>query len=144
MELKELSSSLRASVSALHKRLRKQMYSVDSYSMTEIRTVGLLYRKGSLLPSELAALSKVKPQSMSQILRKLERRDLVKKTPSREDGRKVYVSLTSGGEKMVEQTRYERDEWLAHAIEATLTEDEKKELQKTIMILNKLAEAKEE
>ena len=141
MELKELSSSLRASVSALHKRLRKQMYSVDSYSMTEIRTIGLLYKKGLLFPSELAALTKVRPQSMSQILNKFEKQGIIKKIPSKEDGRKKYISLTASGKKIVENTRYERDEWLAKTIATTLTKKEKRTLTDAIAILNKLAEA---
>lgn len=144
MNIKELSSALRVSVSAMHKRLRKQMYSVDTYSMTEVRVVGLLYKKGPLLPSELADFTKVKPQSISQILKKLGNRNLIKKSPSKEDGRKIIVSLTSKGEKMVEQTRYERDEWLAHAIKNTLSEEEMKKLEDAIIILNKLAEAEEE
>ena len=141
MELNKLSSSLRASVSALHKRLRKQMYSVDSYSMTEIRTIGLLYKEGLLFPSELAVQTKVKPQSISQILKKLEKQNIIKKIPSKEDGRRTYISLTASGKKVVENTRYERDEWLAKTIEASLTKKEKKTLEEAIIILNKLAEA---
>jgi DNA-binding MarR family transcriptional regulator len=141
MDIDSLASSLRATVSALRKRLRKQAYSVDTYSMTEIATISLLYKEGLLFPSELAALTKVRPQSMSQILNKLEKQGIIKKIPSKEDRRKTYISLTASGREVVEHTRYERDEWLAKTIETTLTEKEKKTIEEAIVILNKLAEA---
>lgn len=141
MELQDLSSSLRSAISALNKRLRKQMYTAETLSITEIETIGLLYRRESLLPSQLAALVKVKTPTMSQILRKMESAEAIKRTPSPEDGRKVVVSITPLGRQLVRQSRYERDEWLANAIEASLTDKEKKLLAEAIKIVNKLAEA---
>jgi DNA-binding MarR family transcriptional regulator len=140
MNSAELSTLLRAVISALHKGLRKQMYSVNAYSMTEIETIGHLARKGSLAPSELAALTRIKTQSMSQILNKMEEQSVIKKTPSKEDKRKIHVSLTSSGKKMVEKTKYDRDEWLKVAIEKSLTEKEKETLSKALPVLNKLLE----
>jgi DNA-binding MarR family transcriptional regulator len=112
MSTAELSSSLRSVISGLHKGLRKQMHSVSSYSMTEIETIAHLARCSSLLPTELAALTKIKTQSMSQILNKMEEQQVIKKTPSKDDKRKVFISLTSSGKKIVEKVKYEKDEWL--------------------------------
>jgi DNA-binding MarR family transcriptional regulator len=142
MNTSQLSSSLREVVAAIHKGLRKQSTSVSSYSMTEIETVAHLFRNSSLLPTELATLTRVKTQSMSQILAKMEEQGIIKRTPSKEDRRKVYISLTASGKKMVEQTRYERDEWLKGKIEKTLTDKEKDLLVKVLPVLNKLIENK--
>lgn len=142
MDIKKLTSSLRSVVSALHKGLRKQMYSVNSYSMTEMETIGHLARCSSLLPTELAALTRIKTQSMSQILNKMEEQGIVKKTPSKDDKRKVYVSLTSFGKRMVEKIKYDRDEWLKCVIEKSLNDKEKELLIKALPILNKLIENK--
>jgi DNA-binding MarR family transcriptional regulator len=141
MDASELASSLRSVISGLHKGLRKQMYSVNTYSMTEIQTIGHLARK-PLLPTELAALTNVKTQSMSQILKKLEEQGVIKRAPSKDDKRKVYISLTAFGKKMVEKTRYDRDEWLKGGIEKSLTEKEKELLIKALPVLNKLIENK--
>lgn len=138
MDSTELSSSLRAVVSALHKGLRKQLYSVNTYSMTELETIRHLAKNASLLPSELAALTRIKTQSMSQILNKLEKQEVIKRTASTDDKRKVYISLTDSGMKFVEQARYHRDEWLKDLIEETLTEDEKTLLAKALPVLHKL------
>jgi DNA-binding MarR family transcriptional regulator len=141
MNIPELSSSLRESVAGLHKRLRKQSQAVKSYSMTETETIGHLFRNDQLLPTELAALTRVKTQSMSQILKKLEEETIIKRTPSKDDKRKVYISLTASGKKIVEKTRYERDEWLKEAIDKTLSAKEIELLTKALPILNKLVQA---
>jgi len=138
MNSSELSTSLRSVVSALHKGLRKQMYSENTYSMTEIDTIRHLFRSESLLPSELAALTRIKTQSMSQILNKLEQQGMIVRTPSNEDKRKVFISLSAAGREMVEQTKYDREEWLKNVIEKSLTKSEKEVLSKALPVLHKL------
>ncbi len=138
MDTMELASSLRMVVSALHKGLRKQMHSVNTYSMTEMETIGHLFRNPSLLPTELAALTKVKTQSMSQILKKMEGQGVIKRALSKEDKRKTYISLTSHGKKMVEKTKYDKDEWLNAVIRKSLNEKELQLLKKALPVLSKL------
>ena len=142
MNTQELASSLRLVISGVHKSLRRQMSSVNTYSMTEIETIAHLGRSGSLLPTELAALTRVKTQSMSQILKEMEKQHIIKRTPSKEDGRKVYISLTAIGKNMLEKAKYDKDEWLKTAIENTLTEKEKDLLIKAIPVLSKIIEIK--
>ena len=138
MDSAELSSALRTVISALHKGLRKQMYSVDSYSMTEIDTIRHLMRNERLLPSELAVLAKITTQSMSQILNKMENMGIITKTRSENDKRKIYVSLTEYGRGMVKQTRCEREEWLRGQIEQKLTDDEQAMVAAILPVLRKL------
>jgi DNA-binding MarR family transcriptional regulator len=78
---------------------------------------------------------------MSQILKKMELHDVIIRTPSETDRRKVYISLTETGRTRIEQTRYQRDEWLSNVIKNMLTAKEQKLLRDTICILNKIAEA---
>lgn len=142
MNINELTSSLRLTVSAIHKGLRKQTSAASTYSMTELETIGHLMRNTSLLPTELAALTRVKTQSMSQILKKMEALGIIKRSPSKEDKRKVYISLTASGKKMVEKAKYERDEWLKGRIEELLTDKEKELLFKALPVLEKLIQTK--
>jgi DNA-binding MarR family transcriptional regulator len=137
----DFTSSLRTAVSSLHKLLRRQLADASSYSMTELETIGLIIKSGKILPTELAAKTKITTQSMSQILKKMDEQGIIKKTPSREDKRKVYISLTSSGKKMVEKIRYERDEWLRSVIEKMLSAREKEILAKALPVLNKLIQA---
>jgi DNA-binding MarR family transcriptional regulator len=138
MDSSELSSSLRHIVSSLHKGLRKQMSGINTYSMTEMETIGHLFRAASLLPTELAALTNIKTQSMSQIISKMEGQGIVRRTPSRSDKRKVYISLSPSGKRLVEKIKYQRDEWLKDVIDRSLSEKEKGLLIKALPALNKL------
>jgi DNA-binding MarR family transcriptional regulator len=140
MDHLELSSSLRDAISKLHKRLRKQLYSGEGLSMTELTTLSYLYQSPPRSPSELAELTKIKTQSMSQVLSRLESEKMIQRTASREDKRMVAVSLMPAGKKWVEQSRYERDEWLAGAIGKTLTEREAKTLASVIPLLLRIAD----
>ena len=141
MDTQELSSALREVVSKLHKRLRKQVYSAEGLSLTETYTLSYLYQSPPKSPSELASLNKIKAQSMSQVLSRLEEAGLVSRSASKEDGRKVLISLAAKGKKVVEQTRHERDEWLAQAIRTTLSEKEAKALCAVIPLLQRIVDA---
>lgn len=138
----ELAYSLRLAVSALHKGLRKKSGGYKTYSMTEMETIGHLYRNEQLMPTELAMLTRITTQSMSQILARMEEWEIIKRTPVKDDKRKVYISLTSAGKELVNHTMYERDEWLKGVIEQTLSIDEQEILEKALPVLNKLLETK--
>jgi DNA-binding MarR family transcriptional regulator len=118
------------------------MYSVNSYSMTEIDTIRHLYKNEKLLPSELAALTRIKTQSMSQILNKMESRNMIKRDRCEIDRRKVYISLTGYGREMVLKTRYDREEWLRGVIEERLSGEECQLLESALPVLKKLTENK--
>jgi DNA-binding MarR family transcriptional regulator len=142
MKNSELASSLRDIVSRMHKRLRREVKSVDNLSLTEVTTLSYLYTNGSMYPSELAEVTMVKAQSMSQIITHLKELGIITKTPSDTDKRKVAISLTDFGKQMVEQTRYERDEWMDDAIEKNLSAAEKKTLLEAVALMNKLTDYK--
>jgi DNA-binding MarR family transcriptional regulator len=85
----------------------------------------------------------VKPQSMSELLIRLQSLDIIEKTPSTVDKRKSLISLTDKGRQIVEQTRYERDEWLTQAIDSTLSEVEKKTLKDALAVITKVMDFKQ-
>ena len=135
----ELSTALRGAVSSLHKVLRKQGYESSSYSLTELDTLWHLHRRSSLLPSELASLTKIKTQSMSQILKKMEEEGIIERTPCDKDKRKIHISLTPKGRQMVEKRRNDNNEWLKNMIDEKLSSEDKQMLINVIPILNKLS-----
>jgi Transcriptional regulators len=137
----ELTSSLRMAVAALHKALRRKTSHISSYSMTELETISLINRNKSILASELAMRTRITTQSMSQILKKLESQGLIERKESANDKRKMHISITPAGEKLVKQNRYERDLHLQKRIEKLLTEKEVALLEKVVPVLNKLAAA---
>ena len=75
---------------------------------------------------------------MSQIIHKLSDLDYVRKTASKEDRRKVIITITAKGKKYIEQKRTKGNEWLARAITEKTTETEKRILTNAIKVLTKL------
>jgi DNA-binding MarR family transcriptional regulator len=139
-EILALASSLRSVVSDLRKRLRKPLNAEESYSITEIATLVHLYAGGEKNPTDLAVLNKVTNQSMSTILEKLEKADLITRTSSETDKRKRPVSLTPHGRKMAANNRYERDEWLRNTIVSLLRKEDIEVLAKAIPLLKRIAD----
>jgi len=140
MESSELASTLRTSIATLHKGFRKHMSAVSIYSMTELETISALYRTPNMMPTELAVLTRITTQSMSQILTKFEVLNLIKRSPSTKDKRKVYISLTTVGKKLVDKTKHEGNVWLTEAIENKLSKKEKELLVNVLPVLNNLIE----
>jgi DNA-binding MarR family transcriptional regulator len=137
----ETASALRGVISDLHKRLRKQVYSAGELSLTEANTLSYLYKAGSLFPSDLADINKIKKQSMSQVLKQLEERKLIRRVVLKEDKRKMAISLTGEGKRMIEKTRYERDEWLAAVIRERIGEKDARILAAAMPLLRRIADA---
>ncbi|MFD2874282.1 MarR family winged helix-turn-helix transcriptional regulator [Mucilaginibacter ximonensis] len=138
METSQLASAFRMATSLIIKRLRRSVKSANSYSISEFQTLSYLYPDQAFSASELATIVRVKPQSMSELLINLKELGIVEKTPHEVDKRKSLISLTQKGREIVEHTRYERDEWLARAIDNTLSAEEKQTLEAAVAILNKI------
>lgn len=140
MNVNELASGLRISMSRLIKVIRSEVRHDELLSLTERSTLSMIYQNLKMLPSELAAKEKVTSQSMSQIINKLYQNGYIIKTPSLEDKRKVLITITSKGQEFIELKRYKSQEWLSKAISEKTTEAEKETLMNAIAILTKLAD----
>ena len=141
-ECNEIAENLRVVISRLVKILRNQIKNDERLSLTESSTLALVYQYSKILPSELAAIEKVTTQSMSQIINKLLEHGFIKKTSSKTDKRKVNISITAIGKKIVEKRRSEKQEWLALSIFEKTTEKEKKVVVNAIQVLTKLVDLK--
>ena len=130
-------SDLRTVLARLVKKLRKKSVSGQHLSLTERSTLVQL-QAGSLLPSELAANEHITNQSMSQIVAHLLELGYINRTPSETDGRKVLISLTAEGVKILDTIRSERDEWLLKAIKETCTAEEQEIIKRVVGPLTKI------
>ena len=134
----DLATRLRSEMYRLVKVLRKETRNDELLSLTERSTLALVYQYTEILPGELALLEKVTTQAMSQIINHLLELGLILKTPSEADRRKVIVTLTDAGKKLVRQRQAEKQEWLNRRIAETLSVKEKQTLAEAIHILTKL------
>ncbi|UFJ41665.1 MarR family transcriptional regulator [Brevibacillus humidisoli] len=76
---------------------------------TEVHTIDAIGCDAGILMSELAARLGVTKGAVTQLVGRLEGKDLVKRTPHPEDSRAVMVSLTDKG-----KTAYHQHEILHH------------------------------
>jgi DNA-binding MarR family transcriptional regulator len=134
-----VAAELRTVIHRLVKLLRRETHGEGALSLTERSVMGSLYRE-ELPPSTLAQLEKVTTQSMSQIINHLYELELIHKTPSEADKRKVLLSLTAKGRGYVEYNRQRKQEWLAHALHEKVGGEEKGVLMEALKILNKIIE----
>lgn len=135
-----IAEQLRPLLKRLTRKLRRLSPIGSLLSQGERSVLVLLDEYGKLLSSELAVKEKITPQSMGQLLNHLAELNLIHKTASTTDRRKIYISLSQHGIDMIAKVRSERNEWLSKAITETCTLQEQEILLKAIAPLTKLVE----
>jgi DNA-binding MarR family transcriptional regulator len=118
---------------ALADALRPALLQVGRELRREARGVGVSPEQVSLLVAikyapgiglrELADRERVSPPAMTKHVDRLERDGLVARTPSAEDRRRVGVSLTDEGQRVLRRVRSRRTAWLAHRLRGLSPEE---------------------
>jgi DNA-binding MarR family transcriptional regulator len=114
-------------------RLRPVLLRVGRELRREAREVGISPEQVSLLVAikytpgigvrELAARERVTPPAMSNHVDRLERDGLVSRTPSASDRRRVGLSLTEEGQRVLRRVRSRRTAWLATRLRSLSPEE---------------------
>ena len=81
-----------------------------------IRILGAL---PGLTPADLAELLHVDRGSVTALLKRLEARELVRRSPDEQDGRRVLLSLTASGRKLNRPARMSVEHAVASVLEKT-------------------------
>ena len=134
----ELASQLRPALLRLTRLVRIQRVDM-SVTLTQLSAMGTLRKNGPMSAGELAACERVQPPSMTKVIANLEERGLVRREVHPTDRRSAVIGITADGEALLDSERRSRDAWLSRQL-ATLSADERALLQRTIPILEKLAE----
>jgi len=101
----------------------------------QARVLSMIALKEGINQKDLAYLLGIRPQSLGEMLQKLEERGLVERKKSEADGRAIEVTLTEAGRERA-QAIDERRKLAAADIFAVLTDEEQAQLE---AILDKLA-----
>ena len=131
-----LASRLRLSLGHLVRRMRAE----HRFPLTQGSVLGRLDREGRKSIGDLAALERVRPQSMTQTIADLESDGLIERSADPSDGRRTLVELTERGRKTLHEDRLHREGWLARAIADDLTPREQRLLADTLPLLERLAD----
>ncbi|MFF3253590.1 MarR family winged helix-turn-helix transcriptional regulator [Actinacidiphila glaucinigra] len=135
----EVGAALRLSVGRIARRLR-QAHAVGDVTLSEVSVIARLDRDGPDSPGSLAELERVRPQAMATTLAGLEERGLVSRRPDAHDRRRVVMTVTEAGLKVLADRRSESVQRLAAVLGGQFTAEERRHLVDALPLLDRLAE----
>jgi DNA-binding MarR family transcriptional regulator len=130
---------VRVVFSRLRRRLRDVTTDRGGLTPSQLSVISLLERGGPSSASALAAIERVRPQSMAATLGVLEEQGLIARSPDPDDGRRQLVALSPAGREFIDGDRQERQEWLAQELRDSYTEDERQTILTALELLGRLA-----
>jgi len=107
-----LANRLRPVLLQLNRQLRREIHSLGVTGGQVSLLVQIKYRPGIGI-RELAALERMSVPGMSKFISRLEEAGLVQRAPVEGDQRRVGLTLTSAGQKVLRSVRSKRTAWLA-------------------------------
>jgi DNA-binding MarR family transcriptional regulator len=110
-----LADALRPALLQVGRELRREARSLGASPEQVALLVSIKYAPGIGL-RELAARERVSPPAMTKHVDRLERDGLVERRPSEEDRRRVGVTLTDEGQRLLRRVRSRRTAWLAQRL----------------------------
>jgi DNA-binding MarR family transcriptional regulator len=112
-----LADALRPALLQVGRELRREARALGASPEQVALLVTIKYAPGIGL-RELAARERVSPPAMTKHVDRLERDGLVERRPSEEDRRRVGVTLTDEGQRLLRRVRSRRTAWLAQRLGA--------------------------
>ena len=117
----ELASRLRLAVTRLGRRLRTQL--PGELSPSQLATLASVERLAPITLGELSTAERVKPPTMTKIVACLEEQGLVSRTVDPSDRRVARVEPTATGLAFLEDSRQQKDAYLAQRLRSLAHED---------------------
>lgn len=130
-----VATDLRTAMGKLTRRVKHE----DRIPLGQVAVLGALDRDGAMTTSDLAVDQRVRPQSMARAVGLLVEQGLVTRREHPSDGRKTLVELSPAGRAALEAERGRRAGWLAQAIEAELSGEEREVLARSAALMERLA-----
>jgi DNA-binding MarR family transcriptional regulator len=135
----EVAGALRIATGLLYRKL-KQTQPDGGLTVAESSALSRLERGGPATSSELARIERISPQSMGVTFAALLERGLIERSGDPEDGRRIVLSITEAGRRMVNDKRGARTEQIATALGGGFTDDELALLLNAAPLIERLAE----
>ena len=107
-----LANRLRPVLLHLNRQLRREIHSVGVTGGQVSLLVQIKYHPGIGI-RELAALERISVPGMSKFISRLEEAGLVQRAPVEGDQRRVGLTLTPAGQKVLRSVKSKRTAWLA-------------------------------
>jgi DNA-binding MarR family transcriptional regulator len=115
---------LRRAATALAARARAERR--GELTLTQVAVLGRIVVLGPITPREVAGQLRMVPQSLTRPLAALESAGLVRRTPDPADGRGALLHATQEGLAALRAEMAPRDRWIAEAVAAVCTPEERR------------------
>lgn len=125
-------------VGLLARRIR-QLPAIGELALPERTALSRLDRDGPATSAELARQQQVSPQSMGATLARLEERGLIQRRRDPDDGRRIVLSTTASGRKLLRDKRNARVQQLSDALAGAFSPAELNRLMAAAPLLERLA-----
>jgi DNA-binding MarR family transcriptional regulator len=130
---------LRVVLGRIVRRLR-QYHEPGELTLSEISVLSRLDRYGPATPSALADGEHVRPQAMGATLAVLDQRALVTRAADPDDGRRVLLSITADGRRLLVDRRSANSQRMAVALTEGFSREEQHQLIAVIPLLERMAD----
>src|SRR5215210_3624809 len=134
----ELASRLRLAVTRLSRRLRTAL--PGQLSPSQLATLSTVERLGPLTLGELSAAERVKPPTMTKIVACLEEQGLVSRTVDQSDRRVARVEATASGLTFLDDSRQQKDAYLAQRLR-NVSDEDRMVLEQAAEVLERILDA---
>jgi DNA-binding MarR family transcriptional regulator len=128
---------LRAVVSRLVRRLR-ETYGPSELTPSQTSVLSRLDKQGDASVGDLAAVERIRHQSMATTVGVLEQRGLVARRPDPDDGRRQLVSVSAAGRTFLADRRRAGEEWLTRVLHERCSEAERRKLLDAMALLERI------
>jgi DNA-binding MarR family transcriptional regulator len=136
-----LAVRLAVAIKRLRARFRDAAWANVAVPIAHVAVIKRLRDGGPTTASRLAAAEHVTHQAIAQTLAALKGAGLVRSETDPTDGRKSVIRVTPAGNRLFESAIASRDAWLARAIESVVSARERAALEKSVELLERLADA---
>ncbi|TGD84928.1 MarR family transcriptional regulator [Mycolicibacterium sp. CH28] len=138
-DVNELGAQLYRDIALIVRRI-KRLQVPGQLTLPERAALSRLDRGGPASAAELARVEQISPQAMRVTLAALETQGLVQRQPDPSDGRRIVMSLTSSGVKLVRHKRDARTRLFAQVLAEEFTDDELRALAQAAPLLGRLGD----
>jgi DNA-binding MarR family transcriptional regulator len=144
-ETAETAVRLSVAITRLRSRLREEAGMTSSgFTISQLAILQRVIEGDRATASTLAAAEHVSQQAVAQSVAALKAAGLVQTERDTDDGRKLLISVTTAGRELFDTLLASRKAWLVQAIDTMIGADERRDLDVTIELLERLAGAKTE
>lgn len=130
---------LRLAILRISRRMRLERSATD-ITDSQLSVLFVLNKEGAQTLGSLSDHERVTPPSMNRTVNALVEAELVTRTTSPDDGRKVLIEATEAGLQVAHEAKRRRQAWFARRL-AELDADERAALDAAAPILRKLADS---